>query len=491
MKKVLIVEDEKMIRQGLKAMILRSGVPIETVMECSNGVMALEVLKEHRIDVMFTDIRMPKMDGMELVRQAQKCDHVPLIVAISGYDDFSYAVEMLRNGVREYLLKPIEREKIRGILAKLEEEIQMKKEEEQMNEKAGYQQLKFFLLSDCVTEEEVSILKKQYEEYFFQKNYVVCVAPEREWDTESISCVLFRNMRGQDVFLIEEEKIRLYAEELFADCCVGISGVHQGIDTLRLAYEEAADARKYAFCTGTVGMTMQQKKERIPEKLREEALKLLSESNCQQRVQLIGTERQDELIRAWERVFSETKQGRIYADEFENMMNAFFQETEKTYNNAIAELKEKKKVMVGTIWEYESIDVYEEACMDWILELQTYISSQLDSSLNRQKIRDAEEYIKEHYHEDINMAVVSNYLSMNYSLFSYSFKQYTGTNFVSYLKDIRMKKAKELLEQTDKKIIEISREVGYENDKHFLKLFKNTFGISPSEYRKNIQSQKK
>ena len=108
MKTLLIVEDEKMIRQGIKTMVQRSGVPVEVILECNNGETALEVIREHKIDVMFTDIRMPKMDGIELVKQMQSCEHIPLTVAISGYDDFAYAVEMLRNGVREYILKPIE-----------------------------------------------------------------------------------------------------------------------------------------------------------------------------------------------------------------------------------------------------------------------------------------------------------------------------------------------------------------------------------------------
>ena len=107
MKTVLIVEDEKLIRQGLHKMIQRSGVPVEVIMECNNGETALEILKEQSIDVMFTDIRMPKMDGIELVERMQECEHIPLTVAISGYDDFNYAVAMMHNGVREYLLKPI------------------------------------------------------------------------------------------------------------------------------------------------------------------------------------------------------------------------------------------------------------------------------------------------------------------------------------------------------------------------------------------------
>ena len=103
MKTVLVVEDEKMIRQGIKTMIQRSGVPVEIIMECNNGETALEILKEQKIDVMFTDIRMPKMDGIELVQKMQELEHKPLTVAVSGYDDFSYAVEMMRHGVREYI----------------------------------------------------------------------------------------------------------------------------------------------------------------------------------------------------------------------------------------------------------------------------------------------------------------------------------------------------------------------------------------------------
>lgn len=109
MKTVLIVEDEKLIRQGIRTMIQRSGVPVEMIMECNNGEMALAILERQKIDVMFTDIRMPKMNGIELVEHIQALPDKPIIVVISGYADFSYAVEMLRMGAREYLLKPVGR----------------------------------------------------------------------------------------------------------------------------------------------------------------------------------------------------------------------------------------------------------------------------------------------------------------------------------------------------------------------------------------------
>jgi len=89
------------------------------------------------------------------------------------------------------------------------------------------------------------------------------------------------------------------------------------------------------------------------------------------------------------------------------------------------------------------------------------------------------------------MAMVSNEISMNYSAFSLAFKEVTGQNFVNYLREIRMQKAKQLLDETDKKVLEISTLVGYEDEKHFMKSFKSMYGVTPSEYRKNIQMGKK
>ncbi|WP_066716686.1 response regulator [Clostridium sp. Marseille-P299] len=164
---LLIVEDEKMIRLGIKSMIQRSGVTVDNIIECNNGQMALEILKMQEIDVMFTDIRMPKMDGIELVKEMQKLPHVPLTVAISGYDDFSYAVEMMRMGAKDYILKPIDREKIREVLEKLNAEIIESKELLKQDRTLGYQQLKYFILNENITQQEKELLFKQYSNQFY------------------------------------------------------------------------------------------------------------------------------------------------------------------------------------------------------------------------------------------------------------------------------------------------------------------------------------
>jgi len=127
--------------------------------------------------------------------------------------------------------------------------------------------------------------------------------------------------------------------------------------------------------------------------------------------------------------------------------------------------------------------------MELVLGMHEKIRAQGDDHGVGQKMQQAIAYIQENYNKDLNMAVVSNYISMNYSVFSFEFKNYAGVNFVTYLKELRMKEAKKLLEETDKKIIEISQMVGYENEKHFMKLFKSICGVSPSEYRKNMRHQ--
>ena len=124
--RVLVVEDEKLIRQGIKTMIQKSSIQIEEVLECRNGEEALDVLSKESIDILFTDIKMPKMDGLQLIQNIYDKPNKPEIVIISGYDDFTYAVEALRWGAGEYVLKPVHREDIAKILIKLEKIVEQK-----------------------------------------------------------------------------------------------------------------------------------------------------------------------------------------------------------------------------------------------------------------------------------------------------------------------------------------------------------------------------
>ena len=487
MKTVLIVEDEKLIRTGIKTMVQRSGVPVEIIMECANGEAALEILKEQPVDVMFTDIRMPKMDGIELVSRTMELSNPPLVVAISGFDDFSFAVEMLRHGVREYLLKPVEREKITDILKKLNAEIEKRQSIQQAEKKVGYQQLKFIFTSGAMTQEEEELLEQKYSNLFFDKPYVVCVTGKTVMPEENRSYIYVEDVEDGDVFIVEADNLdELCANEL-AEANAGISAPYSGIRDLLTAYKEAYAMRKRAFCIGKEVRSEKEVRVSVPEGLRVQAQKLLREQNCMQRIQLIGTDKTDELTRHWNSLFEQTKRESITQEEFVKAILLFLDEVGVIYRNAVSDENIKTVSECKHMLAYAGIVQFEEALMGLILDIHNAINNQLDANRNRQKIKEAVDYIKQNYNKDLNMAVVSNHISMNYSLFSFSFKQYTGNNFVNYMKELRVAKAKELLADTDMKIIEISRKIGYDNEKHFMRIFKAECGVSPSEYRKNMQ----
>lgn len=120
--RLLIVDDEPIIRKGLAKMAERYPVPFTAVATASNGLDALDHIRKQAPDIMFTDIRMPKMDGLELCRQIHECyDHIQVVV-ISGYGDFHYAQQCMSFGVRHYLLKPVSQTDVDEVLDKLRRE---------------------------------------------------------------------------------------------------------------------------------------------------------------------------------------------------------------------------------------------------------------------------------------------------------------------------------------------------------------------------------
>lgn len=488
MKTLLVVEDEKMIRRGICTIAKRSGVQIDEVLECANGEEALEIIKSRPIDVMFTDIRMPKMDGIELVQRLQEIEDRPVVVAISGYDDFSYAVSMMRNGVREYILKPVDRNKIAEVLKKIDAELEDTNKKERIEFEFGKQQMKYLLTNEPASEKELQALKAKFDELFFMDEFVVCCTSAKEEliPKNGSNILLIPEVGDHNAYILETCNLQAFKENDLTECVAGISKPYHGIENLRKAYHEAVEARRIAFCKSS-SFTWGDATSNVPEVLKNQAAKLLEEQEMSYRLQMIGTEKTDELIRHWEKLFTAVERQLISEEYFEAAQERFIEDASRTYRSSMDEETYLKLQEFRHMLLYTSVGDYKEALMNWILALHENIGSQDDYKISDQKMEKAIAYIKENYNSDINMAVVSNHVSMNYSLFSFSFKQYTGTNFVNYLKELRVEEAKKMLAQTDMKVIEISQCVGYDNEKHFMKLFKKYCGVSPTEYRKNMQ----
>lgn len=475
MKSLLIVEDEKMIRQGIVTMAKRAPVEIGEILECRNGEEALNLLRSRQVDAMFTDIRMPKMDGITLLGHLKELAHPPRTVVVSGYDDFSYAVEALRGGAQDYILKPIERDKVFAILQKIDDELEEEKKEHNARKDFGRQQLRYLINNSEVPKQEMLYLEQQFDNEAVYR--ICCSSIAHPLDTEE-GLLQLEDMEGQSVFLIPEEYTEKFAERYLPEYCVGISAAHQGLREIHTAYAEALKARKEAFVTGKPVAAW--KKEKAEQSRTE-----IAGDFAERFVQMIGTDKADNAWRQMENYYFQARRGNLDAEMLLKVFSDILLQVPKVYRNVLAADKsdtEKLRLPLS----YNNAEAFLAQFKDWIWQIRSTIEQEFSDYRNKEKINMAVAYINENYGKELNMAVVSNHISMNYSLFSLSFKQYTGMNFVNYLKMIRIREAKRLLEETEEKIIDISQKVGYENEKHFMKTFKSVCGVSPSEYRKNV-----
>lgn len=482
MRTVLVVEDEKLIRQGISTMIKRCGVPVDEVIECANGVKAMEILREREVDVMFTDIRMPKMNGIELVNAMQELDKKPITIAVSGYDDFSYAVEMMRGGVREYILKPVERDKLKSVMEMLQEEISQKKVTQETNRELSKKFLKYVLEDQDESYETLEALGQNIKAEVGDTYWILVSGSRDEAQKELPGSLPLSEIDGNFVYILGKEKYKELMDKLSDEengtlLAAGISDTYADAVDLKKAYLQARD-RRYVGFFRECAVFDSKGNLNVPEKLLENGTKLCDKAAVSARVHLIGTDKTGQLEKEWNGFFTAAQREQIPAREFETAMAFFTQEFEKVYKKSFP-MEAQKPYLYSYISEYR--DAFMEAVYR---ENSRFMENAGDSQT--EKMIQAVDYINKNFQTDINMAVVSNYVSMNYSLFSTAFKNYTGQNFVSYVRDLRIAEAKKLLLESQLRVNDIGARVGYDNSKHFMKNFKAVVGVSPTEFRRNV-----
>lgn len=134
---ILIADDERWVRSSLKKIIERIELPFKVSYEASHGLEVIDFLKQNHADVIITDICMPIMDGLQLAKTIHEQQFNTDIIIVSGHDEFQYAQQAVKLGVRDYLLKPVMVEDVSTILTKIKEERILRKqqeEEEQLQE---------------------------------------------------------------------------------------------------------------------------------------------------------------------------------------------------------------------------------------------------------------------------------------------------------------------------------------------------------------------
>lgn len=477
MNTILIAEDEKFIRRGIRVMAQRAPVPVGEILEARDGVEALELLRTHTVDVLITDIRMPHMDGVELVSRLDTLPHRPLVLVVSGYGDFNYAVAMMRGGAQDYLLKPVEREKFYEALQKMEDLLAQQESARRSDGQRTLHALRYLMLDSNMRSSERAELLAQYSGQFFTGPYLGFCSAGSAGEALPAATLQLHTIGALSLFVLPAASAGPAAQALQAP--VGVSTVKTGLAALHDCYAEALAAWKQAFFVRGVHPLCRAGELPAPAGQPKITVKQL--------VNLVGLARPGEIIRLLTAEARRVEEEELAPDTFAALCADFVKELHETYQNLIETGDELGRF--GAVWAFADSRAYLDELSGWLDGFCTRMAQEFADYENKQKIRQAVQYIQQNYAKPLNMTLVSNEVSMNYSLFSLLFKQYTGTNFVSYLQKLRIEEAQRLLTSTDWKVNEIGRRVGFVDDKHFLKVFKASVGLSPTEYRRAAATQ--
>lgn len=505
MYKLLIVDDEKNIRLGIQAMVKREFAHIFEISVASDGQEAIEILRSQSIHIIITDIKMPRLDGIQLTQIIQELKMKTSVIILSGHDDFEYAKAAIKSKVKDYLLKPVNRKELFQSLEKVLEELEAEQAKgiEQLDELRS-SQLNYILLNQQISENEIKRVCSQVQIQEYLDGYYVDILVnksgmepteclkrikhliEKRYAQDLHQHISFSDKHGDVVLITPDHSVFDYLkeklkEEKYFHLLQAVSGKQYELKKLKEGYNQAFHAKKYHFLFQRCSLIHY---EDIKQKKFDQ--KDLPEDTIHKISNMMGTEREQELKYNLLKVFDYEKIsffGIGYMEAISGLINTYIFDSffNKLGEESIEIFKLYSKV--GDMYNYKDYHDYYYAVEDLVMRLHEYVK-QVKSVYSDQKyMSKALQYIEENFHADLNLAVVSNYVSLNYSYFSHTFKEFTGCNFVDYMKKIRITKAKTLLIDTDYKVFEISEMVGYKNPKQFARVFRELEGISPKEFR--------
>jgi two-component system response regulator YesN len=517
MRKLLIVDDENNIRYGLKVMIERQYPKMFEITLASDGAEALGQILDTGADIVITDIRMPGMDGIALINRINEIASKPKVIILSGYEEFHYAKEAIKNNVQEYLLKPIVREELFKALSRVEQEL-LRNEDistklEASNEymvQLRASQLNYIIMNPHITPEEITIIATNIELQLFDQEFHIgllkpIINDSRNMEMEqflnhielvlkdvgldlAVNNVHFFDKDGNLVVISTNTEIFQYLSEHNEDkdffrFSIAVSEKGCDIGNIKVGYLQAAEALKYSFLQvkpTSIRFANVKDRDRQYELPIDQIRKLYN---------VLGTDREKELKVMLLDILDIKKISHYdisYLEGIQRKLNELvFDRTFNIYGaESVQILTIYKKV--GNLYNCRNFQDYYHDVESLLLRLSDYIKSIKSVHADHKEMKKAVQYMYDNYHKDLDMAVVSNYVSLNYSYFSQSFKEYTGESFVTFLKRIRINKAKDLLEHTENKVFEVGKMVGYTNPKQFNRTFRELEGITPIEYRNRM-----
>ncbi|GIP20705.1 response regulator [Paenibacillus sp. J22TS3] len=537
---LLVIEDETTTREGLLTMIDWGSLGIQICGQAANGLEAWELLQSIPADLLLSDIRMPMMDGLQLVEKLQEHGMDVSCVLLTGYGDFEYAQKALRLGVEDYIIKPchpreiaavfrktvtrlLERRQtedaVSGIRRQLEQSLPMVKSQTIRQWLTGPKQYGEDRLSlakqlgivihtrdvvlIAIRPDGKTLQKLGYNESDMQLIHFAAADIVRETLSQTLRQSI-EVIRSQDMIItlcngthdLIQDKLQAGIAQLQCNLerylnlsvSVGISDVHLNLDSLAEAYGEALQALERRFYQGGGGI------------FRYTELSTSESGEASQSLAILAGLEQTLIEHLSRGLFAE---GIRCAEDWLGHLQTGQSLTRSEINlqalSLLARIIQLAKDLpdsgspsgvsrlVELAGQIEQMDTLEE-----ISGLIFRVIRQLAELMNPQKIQprkiqQAVEYINEHYNSpSLSLGSVARDLFVSSTYLSTLFKQDLGVNFLDYVHQFRVERAKAKLQSSDSKVQTIAREVGYSDEAHFTRTFKKWTGLSPSQYRKEV-----
>ncbi len=533
MYRILLVDDEILVRDAIKENIDWKSIDCELVGDCENGKQAAEFVQEHPVDIVLTDILMPYMDGMELSHFLH--DNYPdiVIVIFSGFGEFEYAKKAIQYGVSEYLLKPVTAMELTGVIEKMKQKVDQQRREKSKMDKLAQNSEKYRkneqiirsknmeALVNCTTDVNKTIQRlSEMGIDISAANYRVAL-----FDID-----LYSGMYKLDTEKRQESALMAFvlfniSDEIVTREEAGIA-YQEGNNRVGILFQETW-SRNFTSKTKEICREIQQKTKEVmgfdvsmgigkwvkkPEELiqshdmAEQTLQyryllggnLLIDMEEQHPVQEINLDESLEDLKEFMKTGQKEQVDQTLAMIEEAIRQAlmeksracmYLQQVIRTMDNACEDvsadmdrIREDRDELLRQVTDQKS---FEDACKvvqkhtDRIFE----ILSEMNTSSSERQARLAIDYIQKNYMDpDLSLNSICSYLNISTSYFSTIFKDETGETFTEVLIRTRMEKARELLEKTTMKNYEIAEKVGFSDPHYFGISFKKMTGCTPTEY---------
>jgi two-component system response regulator YesN len=526
--KVLIVDDERHVRDAIKLMVPWDQYDIAAVLEAQDVDSAKEIIQTRKPQIIFLDMMLVNEMGTEILEWTYELSIKCKIIVISGYNDFEFVRSTVRYGGLDYLLKPVDRKKLIDAFEKAVQE--WKNEESNRLEKQSNSMKmnqiqpiywdktfsefikeptkKASLIREINEARDLSnkhiqiillSLKMIHPRIFerFSSNMdllnfsIINICNEylnlsgsgyafRNWNSEHEVGILIWDDHEHTRQLIEqinEGIMQTYGSKFF----FAIGNVHTFPQGASISYREAR-----AILMGRISLNQA-----------EDWVFDDSSPNPKGNKAIYMNEYEDKLIYAMksgQMNMIKTTAG-SFVNELRNLQSITLNHIEIWYNELIMihskyfKEYESAAQVDFKLLSYLMVDEHGDIKMDeWLnkLEESFILLGQILSKKQSEKesiMYEIADYIKKHYHEDLTLQDIAEHFYLSREYISRKFKQDFGENLFSYITNIRIEKACSLLRDTDLKILDIAKMVGFDNEKYFSKVFKKSRGCPPTEFR--------